>query len=133
MCMVFQLATFLLTFIWNISTELQKMPLKALEQTRPNELAIERVGKSIGMLSSVLHQFDQEHGLKPISGAHHRANLQKDLGIIVAELMKVDNFSIQADGKYPTFQSPRDLLHVKSDSDVRDWMVSRLETLKNQR
>ena len=95
--------------------------------------AIERVGKSIGMLSPLLHQFDQEHGLKPISGAHHRANLQKDLGIIVAELMKVDIFSIQADRKYPTFQSPRDLLHVKSDSDVRDWMVSRLETLKNQR
>ena len=95
--------------------------------------AIERVGKSIGMLSPLLHQFDQEHGLKPISGADHRANLQKDLGIIVAELMKVDIFSIQADRKYPTFQSPRDLLHVKSDSDVRDWMVSRLETLKNQR
>ena len=95
--------------------------------------AIERVGKSVGMLSPLLHQFDQEHGLKPISGAHHRANLQKDLGIIVAELMKVDIFSIQADRKYPTFQSPRDLLHVKSDSDVCDWMVSRLETLKNQR
>ena len=69
--------------------------------------AIERVSKSIGgMLSPLLHQFDQEHGLKPISGAHHRANLQKDLGIIVAELM---HFSIQADRKYPTFQSPRDL------------------------
>ena len=117
MCMVFQLATFLLTFIWNISTDLQKMPLKTFGGNKTKR-AIERVGKRIGMLSPLLHQFDQEHGLKPISGAHHRANLQKDLGVIVAEFMKVDIFSIQADRKYPTFQSPRDLLHVKSDSDV---------------
>ena len=61
------------------------------------------------MLAKVLecsHLFSTnliEHGLKSISGAHHRANLQKDMGIIVAELMKLTSFPSMLAESIPHF------------------------------
>lgn len=93
------------------------------------EKAIGRVGRAIGTIAPLLQAFDAENKVKTVSGAHNRANVNKDIGIVVAELVKYEVFSTVAKRHHPSFKSPKDLLHGKSFTELHEWMVTRLKKI----
>lgn len=81
--------------------------------------AIERVGKALGTIAP---NVDEENGVAAVSGAHHRA---KDRNIIIAELLKVDAFVVHVGRNHPTFQSPKDLLHAKTNTEITVYRLKK--------
>lgn len=92
-------------------------------------LAVDRVGKAIGTIAPLLKKFDEENDVRAVSGAHKRANTSRDINIVVNELIKSKVFSTINGRKHPTFPSPKDLLHVKSNSELHEWMMYRLNKI----
>ena len=93
------------------------------------ERAIKRVGKVIGIIAPLLQSFDVENKVKKVSGAHKRASVMKDTSIIVNELVKYEIFSSVDGRQYPSFKSPKDLLHAKSSDELLEWMVNRMKKI----
>lgn len=93
------------------------------------ERAIGRVGKAIGTIAPLLQKFDTVNNIREVSGAHKRANVNKDTEVIVTELTNNEVFSNVAGRKHPSFSSPKDLLHARPANDLQEWMVQRLKKI----
>lgn len=93
------------------------------------EQSIERVGKAIGTIAPLLHSFDEQNARQEVSGAHNRANANRDIKIILSELVTGVVFSSIAGRKHPTFPSPKDLVHAKPTDELNQWMITRLNKL----
>lgn len=92
------------------------------------EKACERIGKALGTIRPVLHQFDDQISLLCPSGVHHISSMEKDTKIIVKELMRNTVFKTVQSRKHKTFPHPKNLLHTKSKDELLSWIITRLES-----
>ena len=76
--------------------------------------AITRIGQSIGTLSPVLDNFDEDNQIQEESRTQKRPTTQKDIEVVVKEFLKADSFKIKSTTrKHSNFPHPRDNLRQR--------------------
>ena len=90
------------------------------------ENAITRIGRAIGTIAPVLQKYDKENEIASISETHRMASFEKDINIIVCELIKSAVFNTVPGRKHSAVPYPRHVLHAKKRNDLLTWMVERL-------
>ena len=89
--------------------------------TNKTEKAVKKIGKTLGMLSPLLDNFDSVR--KP-SGLHNPPGFAKDLDLIIGHLKRYDILKYHKGRAHKTFPNPCDTLHA-SDKDLSiDWMLN---------
>ena len=75
--------------------------------------AIVRCSEAMGPMCKVLQQFDDQNNLHIDSGAHDKPSYQKDLNIVLHELLQYKVFQIIPGRVHSTFKKPTNILHAK--------------------
>ena len=92
-----------------------------------SEKAIARIGQSIGTLSPVLDNFDEDNHIQATSSTQKRPTTQKDIEVVVKELLKADSLKTKnTKRKHSHFPRPRDNLRVKDKGEVLQWLIGKL-------
>ena len=86
------------------------------------ENAIVHIGKSLGMLSPVLDQYDLENGIPECSIIRSTPGAERDRKVVVNELKKRNIFSLTGSRTYPTFNNPKNVLHLCDHFKMIQWM-----------
>ena len=71
-----------------------------------------------------LRNLDIENDIIPPSGKHSKISTEKDIKDIVKDLLDNEVFSNNPHRKHSSFSDPQSLLHLKSFTSVRDWIVN---------
>ena len=79
----------------------------------------------------MLANLDEESSLPTLSGAHRKPKAEKDMRVVVDELLKSSFPTLAQPRKYSTFPNPRDPLHAKSVTDVKNWIINHVVKRKN--
>ena len=77
------------------------------------EKAIERIGRAIGTLSPVLDNFNTHNDVPTTSSRQQKPDAQKDIQIVVNELVNCNAFKVVTGRKYKPFPHPKDVLNAK--------------------
>ena len=103
----------------NIPSDLHKEHLNRITKdairglsTNKAEKAVQKGGKTLGMFSPFLDNFDSINNVKQPSGSHKAPGFAKDQEIIVKHLQRYDIFSYHKDRTHRTFPNPRNTLHT---------------------
>ena len=91
--------------------------------------ALERVGKCVGVVAELLDEYDQELGIRELSGSHSIASSDKDKMIIVQQLLQAKVFSHMEGRVHSCFEKIRSI--VIDTKDVKKWMKKQLKVIKN--
>ena len=94
--------------------------------TNKAEKAVKKIGKTLGMLSPLLDNFDSVNNVKKQSGLHNPPGFAKDLGLIIGHLKTYDILNYHKGRAHITFPNPRDTLHASDKDLIIDWMVKRI-------
>ena len=90
--------------------------------------SIERAGKCIGEIVSLCHRFDSMCGIHPESSAHSSASVEKDLKMIVNELIsKSKVFMYTAGRTHSSMKVKRSIFSLVDKQNLLTWMKKRLE------
>ena len=92
--------------------------LKSNKTTR----SISRVGRAIGTLAPLLDNFDEDNSVPSTSSKYRKPSAQKDVGIIVEQLMKYEVFSIEPGRKLKHFNKTKDLFSTAPKKDLLEWI-----------
>ena len=89
--------------------------------------AIVRIGRCVGSVMHVTHQFDSESSIKPVTGTHADISL-KDINLIVKELVeKLKVFDTIPGRKHDSFKCITGNLTEKLQQDeLHQWMLQTL-------
>ena len=113
---------------------LNKICKQSVEMLGSNfsEEALERVGHCVGIINSLLENFDQDLSVPDISGSHSIASSEKDKSAIIKELLEADIFNHQDNRKHATFQSIKTNLvsSLRYNEKVYKWIQTQLFSLK---
>ena len=91
------------------------------------EKAIMRIGQSIGTLSPVLDNFDEDNHIQGAPSTQKRPTTQKDVEEVVKKLLKTDSLIIKSTRrKHSHFPHPRDNLRVKDRGELLQWLIGKL-------
>ena len=90
------------------------------------EKAIERIGRAIGTLSPILENFDANNDVSTTSSQQRKPDAQKDIQIVVSELVNCNVFKVVPGRKYKPFPHPKDVLHAKDKKEILAWLVNKL-------
>ena len=90
------------------------------------EKAIERVGRSIGTLFTVLDNFDMHNQVPTTFSRQVKPDAQKDIKVIVDELVKCRSFEVEKGRKHSRFPNPKNVLNDKNREEVIAWIVTKL-------
>lgn len=71
------------------------------------EKAIERIGRAIGTLSPVLENFDSHNNVPTTSSRQRKPDAQRDIQLVVTELVNCDAFKVVTGRKYTAFPRPK--------------------------
>lgn len=95
-------------------------------QANKTSVSIVRVGKSLGTLSDVIEQFDEDNDTEVPSGAHSIPSANKDRDMILRELLNSAVFSPGMARHHTSF--PHVKVWMKSfDSEVLlSWMIEHM-------
>ena len=102
-----------------------KRCVKALGANK-TEAAIQRATKALGTIVPVLNQFDTENSVSIPSGAHKRASAEKDILILITELLNFEVFDKIPGRKHKSF-STINILHKNSHNELYEWINKRLD------
>lgn len=92
-----------------------------------SEKAITRVGQSIGTLSPVLENFDEDNHIQDESSTQKGPKAQKDIEVVAKELLKADSLKIKSKKrKHTHFPHPRDNLRFKDKEKLMQWIIGKL-------
>ena len=95
-----------------------------------NDHSVQRVGKCIGRMQTILHKYDQVNGVRGDSGTHTRRSTLVDFNKILQQLQKSEVFDYKPGRKhrnFPTFSS--NLVKTISHANLKEWMQDRLQKL----
>lgn len=94
---------------------LNRLAKEAIRGLGPNktETAIGRVGQALGTIAPVLDQFDSECGVSDVSGSHTTATTERDVSIIVSQLLQSEVFTTKTNRKHYAFPTIHRLLYAK--------------------
>ena len=76
-------------------------------------------------MDSVLLNFDEENGVKQVSGSHKVACADKDMEMLLGQLQSV--FSETPGRTHSSFKHIKHPLHHKSVQDIKDFIKSHLK------
>ena len=88
--------------------------------------AIARVGRAIGTLSTVLDNFDVHNQVPSTSSRQAKPDAQKDIKVVVNELVKCRSFDVEKGRKYNRFPKPKNVLNDKDREEILTWIVTKL-------
>uniref|UniRef100_A0A1X7U207 DUF6589 domain-containing protein n=1 Tax=Amphimedon queenslandica TaxID=400682 RepID=A0A1X7U207_AMPQE len=97
-----------------------------------SEEALERVGRCVGIINSLLENFDKDLSVPDISGSHSIASSEKDKSAIIKELLEADIFNHQDNRKHATFQSIKTnpVSSLRYNEKFHKWIQAQLFSLK---
>ena len=90
------------------------------------EKAIDRVGRSIGTLFTVLDNFDTHNQVPITSSRQAKPDAQKDIKVVADELVKCRSFEVEKGRKHSRFPNPKNVLNDKDREEVLAWLVAKL-------
>ena len=90
------------------------------------------IGHCVGIINSLLENFDQDLSVPDISGSHSIASSEKDKSAIIKELLEADIFNHQDNRKHATFQSIKTNLvsSLRYNEKVYKWIQTQLFSFK---
>lgn len=91
-----------------------------------SEKAIIRLSKAIGTLSPVLDKFDEANHIRDYRGRKKKVKFEKDLQIVVTELIKNDAFLNIPGRKYVSSLNPKSLLHKTDKTELIQWIITHI-------
>ena len=92
--------------------------------------AIVRGGKCIGEMVSVCHHYDTLCGINPVSSAHSTVNLEKDLKIVVHELLSRSNvFEHTPNRSHASVKLKGSIFSTVKKQKLLLWMKERLNVI----
>ena len=92
-----------------------------------SEKSVTRVGRAIGTLAPVLANFDNVNLVNVSSGRQRRPKAQKDIEVVVNELMKADCLVNKGTNRrHSKFPKPRNLLQAKDREELVDWLTGKV-------
>ena len=93
--------------------------------------AIVRVGRCVGSVMNITHQFDSESGVKPTTGTHADISLKKDIKLAVKELVEKSKVFDNVPGrKHDSFKSITGSLTEKlQQDDLYQWMLQTINRM----
>ena len=88
------------------------------------EMAMIRLGKCVDTVADVMEHYDDEHGVNAPSGHHTKASENKDLDIVIQELLTRNNPFVPVPGrKHPHISVPKtSLLLSLDDEKFTEWL-----------
>ena len=89
------------------------------------EAAIQRTTKALGTIVPVLDQFNTENSVSIPSGAYKRTSTEKDIPILITELLNFEVFDKIPGRKHKLF-STIIILHKNSHNELYEWINNRL-------
>ena len=90
------------------------------------EKAIERIGRAIDTLFSVVDNFDTHNRVPATSSRHLRPDAQEDIKVVVDELVKCRSFEVVKGRKYKQFPNPKNVLNGKDRNEILTWLATKL-------
>jgi hypothetical protein len=97
--------------------------------------ALKRAGRCIGVLLKLINSFDSEFGVSDVCGAHSSPSAEKDMNIILQELIDNNVFSEVKDRGYFCTAlysglkgNPLSAINIKL---LHKWMVKHLTSLRS--
>ena len=114
----------------NISCDLYMEHLNRLLKDAINALganktpkAIDRLGKCIAPLGEVLDTYDRVHGVESQTSRHNPPSVDKDLTVIINELLKANVFNSSPGRKHYAFSSfTNNPVSLLEEDNVNKWM-----------
>ncbi len=94
--------------------------------TNKTDNMILKLGKTVGMISPLLDNFDECNNVKKPSGLHNAPGFSEDLNKIIEHLKKYTIFSYQKGRSHQTFPNPRDTLHSFNKNAIIDWIIKHI-------
>ena len=100
----------------------------AIGHVGPNKTddAIVRCAKVLGPMCKLLQNFDDDNDVCVLSGAHKKPSYQKDLNIVLDELLHYEVFKIIPGRFHCTFKKPTNILHSKPAQSTITWVMEHL-------
>ena len=90
------------------------------------QAAVVCVGKALGTLFPVLQQFDEQNLVPENIGTHYALSSAKERDTIIHQLQESKVFSSIQSHAHRTFPAPRDVLHAKSDTELKEWIKAHI-------
>lgn len=91
------------------------------------EESIVRLGKAIGMIEPIMHQFDKVNDVMHHSSIHKAAKMRRDMLQVIAKLKRARMFT-EIDGrKFNCFPNPQSLLQKKTEKELLQWMQKHIK------
>ena len=94
-----------------------------------SEKAVTRIGHSVGTLSPLLDNFDEDNQVQDTSSTstQKRPRTHLDIEVVVNELLKADCLKIKdTKRKHSHFPHPRDNLRAKDRAELLQWLIGKL-------
>ena len=92
--------------------------------------AIERAGKCIGEVVSMLHHFDDISGVKPVNSAHSAGRIEQDIRKIVEELVCKSKVFVNLEKRsHTSLKVHGSLFNSVKKTDLMKWMKTRLDAI----
>lgn len=92
--------------------------------------AVERAGRCIGEMVSLCHHFDTSCGINPVSSSHSTANLEKDLKLVVRELISTSKvFEHTAERTHTSLKVKGSIFKTVNKKSLLLWMKDRLKVI----
>jgi L1 cell adhesion molecule like protein len=89
-----------------------------------------RIGKCIGRMQSILHQYDQVNGVREVSGHHTRHSASADRDKILKQLQESKVFDYKPGRKHKNFPwFSTNLVEKLSRCELKEWMQDRMQKL----
>lgn len=114
---------------WNILTDSSRNQSEVYKLIK--QKSIGRIGRALGTLAPVLANFDKNNEVTSQSGMHRKASINKDMGMLLNELMKDQVFQEHdGDRAHAQFPHPKDVLHQLTKDNFKKWVYEHLRTYK---
>ncbi len=93
------------------------------------EKSIQRIGKCVGPIKTILERFDISNDISQASGTHSIASLAKDQTAILKQLMDVKVFEFVASRTHKSFAKSITVpvTNALEKDNLRKWMIDRLK------
>lgn len=100
-----------------------KTAMEGLGSNKKQKKAMKRVGKAVGVLASLTKSFDEEVGVSKPSGKHAKKNWDKDMEMIVKELLGQAVFDEQTKRTHKSFtKMKKNIISKIKETKLKDWM-----------
>ena len=105
-----------------------KGAMKNLSSNKTRVASVTRIGRSIGVLYSLLENFDSEHSVRKTSSKYRKPSATSGINIVIEELMASMSYDEDADERdVGHFSNVKNLFNCIQEEDLIDWMVGRLK------